>query len=120
MISGGVLSSWPSQNGHRGVPADGISTLGVMGRLARSVAMMAQRPTMGSLRNSGIGRLRRWCSAKVLEDVSMRNRLDVPHDLLEIRRRACQVDGPFPGRAVAALPAFEQLDEEVDRLIHLH
>src|SRR6267378_1541177 len=72
MISGGVLSSWPSQNGHRGVPADGISTLGVIGRLARSVAMMTQRPTMGSLRNSGIGRLRRWCSAKVLEDESMK------------------------------------------------
>src|SRR2546423_1732913 len=71
MISGGVLSSWPSQNGHRGVPADGTSALAVMGRLARSVAMMTQRPTMGSLRSSGIGRLRRWCSAKVLEDVSI-------------------------------------------------
>ena len=49
-----MCCSWPSQKGHRSEGGKG-SALGGTGRLARSVAMMTQRPTMGSLRNSGIG-----------------------------------------------------------------
>src|SRR5436309_14388263 len=58
MISCGVCSSWPSQKGHRPPAAGPGSPRGLIGRLARSVAMMTQRPTIGSLRSSGIGRPR--------------------------------------------------------------
>src|SRR5215470_174493 len=53
MISCGVSFSWPAQNGHG--PEEGYgSCFWGTGRLARSVAMITQRPTIGSLRNSGI------------------------------------------------------------------
>src|SRR4051794_29476847 len=53
MISWGVSFSLPAQNGHG--PDDGYgSCFWGTGRLARSVGMMTQRPTIGSLRNSGI------------------------------------------------------------------
>ena len=47
------------------VPGSSVcSGLGVMGRLARSVAIITQRPTIGSLRSSGIGKLRRSLAKK--------------------------------------------------------
>src|SRR5512139_2146149 len=53
-ISGGVIRSLPGQRGHipsrRGEGSGGNS----WGRLARSVEMMTQRPTIGSLRSSVI------------------------------------------------------------------
>src|SRR5262249_37901830 len=52
-ISGGVLSSCPGQKGQTPVVGGACSTLKSTGRRARSVAMMTQRPTMGSLRSSG-------------------------------------------------------------------
>src|SRR5256885_14150816 len=58
-ISGGVLSSLPVQNTH--VPPRGRtgSVLKSVGRRARSVEMMTQRPTTGSLRSSGTAALHR-------------------------------------------------------------
>src|SRR5438128_8291487 len=55
----GVLVSLPSQKGQAPGGAYAGSGLPTRGRLARSVAMMTQRPTIGSLRNSGRGRPRR-------------------------------------------------------------
>src|SRR5688572_6304492 len=52
-ISGGVLSSLPAQNtqlGVRGFTGSGVKS---EGRRARSVEMITQRPTTGSLRSSG-------------------------------------------------------------------
>src|SRR5687767_12759803 len=52
-ISGGVLSSLPAQNtqlGVRGFTGSGVKS---DGRRARSVEMITQRPTTGSLRSSG-------------------------------------------------------------------
>ena len=46
--------------GAEALPAGSGSALGPTGRLARSVAMITQRPTIGSLRNSGIGNPRIW------------------------------------------------------------
>ena len=51
----GVLSSWPGQNGQSPSAAtDGGTWANSDGRRARSVAMITQRPTMGSLRSSGM------------------------------------------------------------------
>src|SRR5581483_9910273 len=51
---GGVLNSRPEQNGQCALPC---GTLGwrekSVGRFARSVAMITQRPVIGSLRSSG-------------------------------------------------------------------
>src|SRR5437773_1984685 len=60
----GVLSSWPSQKGQKPPSPDWGSGLGATGRLARSVAIITQRPTIGSFRNSGIGKLRRSLAKK--------------------------------------------------------
>src|SRR5207247_1169551 len=54
-ISGGVWASWPSQNAHADTRGRTGSATKSDGRRARSVAMMTQRPTTGSLRSSGIG-----------------------------------------------------------------
>src|SRR5262245_19167570 len=66
------------------------------GRRARSVAMITQRPTMGSLRSSGIGRLRRWVSENVEKEgiiaVSTADRL---------ARSASDGLGLLPARRVA-------------------
>src|SRR5262249_33583507 len=56
MISCGVLSSLPSQNGQNPEPEACASVFGTTGRLARSVAMITHRPTSGSLPHSGMGR----------------------------------------------------------------
>src|SRR5688572_33240604 len=53
MISGGVLSSLPAQKTHGPPRARTGSVLKSEGRRARSVEMMTQRPTTGSLRSSG-------------------------------------------------------------------
>src|SRR5436309_4962122 len=53
-ISGGVWASWPSQNAHADTRGRTGSATKSDGRRARSVAMMTQRPTTGSLRSSGI------------------------------------------------------------------
>src|SRR3989449_6614109 len=53
-ISGGVWPSWPSQNAHADTRGRTGSATKSDGRRARSVAMMTQRPTTGSLRSSGI------------------------------------------------------------------
>src|SRR5262249_1712073 len=147
----GVLVSWPSQKGQKPLPGNSCSCLGPTGRLARSVAMITQRPTIGSLRNSGIGSPRSdeaippsvksihqphakaprrkgrqggesrvrpvFADAPVercvcedwthptptlvllssLAPLRLCVRpfpLNVPHNLLEVRRRAGQVDGP--------------------------
>src|SRR5262245_32311078 len=99
----------------------GPSSLGATGRLARSVAMITQRPTIESLRNSGIGKLRRLVAMEG-KDRSMKfgHRSHIPHYLLEIRGRTGQVDGAFAGSAVPALLAFLKLDEELHGLAFLH
>src|SRR5262245_19379245 len=52
MISPGVLTSLPSQKGQKALPVGDGSFLTAMGLLARSGAMITQRPTIGSLRSS--------------------------------------------------------------------
>src|SRR5262245_42166615 len=103
---------------------------------------MTQRPTIGSLRNSGIGILRNnspiprsvssigplslvlvsCLRAKMMGDKGRRtqDQLNVPHDLLEVRRWAGQAYGAFAWGAIAALLAFEQLHEELHRLVDQH
>src|SRR5437762_4244183 len=54
-ISGGVLPSLPGQKGQSPPVARTGSVAKSDGRRARSVEMMTQRPTIGSLRSSGIG-----------------------------------------------------------------
>src|SRR5712692_1898705 len=44
--------------------------------------------------------------------------LNIPHDLLKVQRRASQVDGTLARRPIAALAALQQLEEELDRLVH--
>src|SRR5580658_4868038 len=51
--SGGVLLSFPVQNGQKPPFIFTGSRVKSVGRLARSVEMMTHRPTIGSLRNSG-------------------------------------------------------------------
>src|SRR5258707_929409 len=51
---GGFPCSSPPKKGKKPPLIGTGSTFGPKGRLARSVAMMTQRPTIGSLRNSGI------------------------------------------------------------------
>src|SRR5271167_3726871 len=55
--SWGVLFSLPGQNGQKPPFIFTGSRLKSVGRLARSVEMMTQRPTIGSLRNSGTANL---------------------------------------------------------------
>src|SRR3989442_2407445 len=52
-ISGGALSSLPVQNTHGPPRGRTGSMLKSVGRRARSVEMITQRPTTGSLRSSG-------------------------------------------------------------------
>src|SRR5260221_4842359 len=53
-ISGGVLLSFPGQNGQKDVPLSAaLSRRKSLGRLERSVEMMTQRPVMGSFLSSG-------------------------------------------------------------------
>src|SRR6266480_1390094 len=54
-ISGGVFASLPEQKGQSPPVARTGSVAKSEGRRARSVEMMTQRPTIGSLRSSGIG-----------------------------------------------------------------
>src|SRR5262245_53893768 len=58
-ISGGVLSSLPGQNTHGPPRVRTGSVLKSDGRRARSVEMITQRPTTGSLRSSGTAALDR-------------------------------------------------------------
>src|SRR5271163_2190 len=54
-ISGGVLASWPGQNGQFFPLGNGVtlSRRKSFGRLPRSVEIITQRPVIGSFRNSG-------------------------------------------------------------------
>src|SRR5258708_7577839 len=115
MISGGVLSSWPSQNGQRpGSVLGCISALKSCGRFARSCAMITQRPTIGSLRSSGIAASleKRRTSAPACGRRSPGPESDLPHDPLEVGRRHGQLEDPLAGGAVEAGLALEQLDVE--------
>src|SRR2546428_3597544 len=58
-ISGGALSSLPVQNTHGPLRGRTGSMLKSVGRRARSVEMITQRPTTGSLRSSGTAALER-------------------------------------------------------------
>src|SRR5215831_19958528 len=51
--SGGVLSSFPGQNGQNPVLLGTGTAVKLVGRRLRSVAMITQRPITGSLRSSG-------------------------------------------------------------------
>src|SRR3990172_12245284 len=100
MISGGVLSSCPSQNGQYASDTRWGSPWNSRGRLARSVAMITQRPTIGSLRNSGIG-----CSSYL------------PHDAFEVRRGDLHVDGSFARHPVQAAGPAREFDEKAERIV---
>src|SRR5258705_1783068 len=115
MISGGVLSSCPSQKGQRPTPTwVCASPLKSCGRFARSCAMITQRPTIGSFLNSGI------VPASTRMGVSKSPSLsDLPHDPLEIGRRNGQLEDPLARGPVEAGVAAEQLDVETDRLARL-
>src|SRR2546422_3350844 len=63
-ISGGVLSSLPVQNTHGPPRGRTGSVLKSFGRRARSVEMITQRPTTGSLRSSGTAALERRVFAR--------------------------------------------------------
>src|SRR5919204_1590795 len=63
-ISGGVLSSLAVQNTHGPPRARTGSVLKSVGRRERSVEMMTQRPTTGSLRSSGTAALERRILAR--------------------------------------------------------
>src|SRR5207253_7809375 len=63
-ISGGVLSSLPVQNTHGPPRARTGSMLKSVGRRARSLEMITQRPTTGSLRSSGTAAFQRRVLAR--------------------------------------------------------
>src|SRR3989442_7959069 len=63
-ISGGALSSLPVQNTHGPPRGRTGSMLKSVGRRARSVEMITQRPTTGSLRSSGTAALERRVFAR--------------------------------------------------------
>src|SRR2546427_4380954 len=63
-ISGGALSSLPVQNTHGPLRGRTGSMLKSVGRRARSVEMITQRPTTGSLRSSGTAALERRVFAR--------------------------------------------------------
>src|ERR1043166_2024651 len=105
------------------MPAEGTKTslLGFIGRFARSVAMITQRPTIGSLRSSDIRTSISDCRFQI-EDLKICNLKSaicnssyIPHPPLEIRRRPGQGDDSFARGPVATLAAFEQLHIELDR-----
>src|SRR5574337_955633 len=54
MISGGVLSSFPGQNGQNPNCLGGEAAVKSKGRFPRSVEIMTQREVIGSLRSCGI------------------------------------------------------------------
>jgi len=54
-ISGGVICSFPGQNGHVAVLLfSRVSVIKLLGRLPRVVAIITQRPVMGSFLRSGM------------------------------------------------------------------
>src|SRR2546427_11895325 len=74
-ISGGVLSSLPVQNTHGPPRGRTGSVLKSFGRRARSVEMITQRPTTGSLRSSGTAALERRVFARGRAAEQRRQRL---------------------------------------------
>src|SRR5438132_10189203 len=94
--------------------------------------MITQRPTIGSLRSSGIdnplmakeardfGGFGSAIECSLLVPFFLSDSLNVPHDLLEIWRRTGQINRPFAWRPVAALVPFLQLDKKLDRFVDLH
>ena len=88
------MGRWPGREGA------GPRDLKSWGRLARSSAMMTQRPTIGSFRSSGM--LGTSCIS------------DLPHDALEVGRGSDQLEDPLAGSTVEAGCAALELDVEPD------
>ena len=90
----------------------GASDLKSWGRLARSCAMITQRPTIGSFRSSGmVGLLTAACDARLHSHL--------PHDPLEIGDGDRQLEDPLARGSIEAGVSLEQLDVEPDRVAGL-
>src|SRR5688500_4637516 len=119
-ISGGVLSSWPSQKTQlvaRGRTGSGAKS---DGRRARSVEMITHRPTTGSLRSSGIAVLARARPVEQRREPSPRwlgleqHGRDLPRDreadAVALREGICRARGAYAFRdhPRATLPRGER------------
>src|SRR5512144_195576 len=130
MISGGVLSSCPSQNGQR-PPSVCVcdSVLKSCGRFARSCAMITQRPTIGSFRSSGMlglpqegvglvgNRDRALIPHSILKPRSPKpTPSNLPHDPLKIGTGDGQFEDPLARGTIEAGIAAEDFNIEADRV----
>src|SRR3972149_10379240 len=111
IISGGVLSSLPSQNGQYPPLIGCGSVLKSVGLIALSVAMITHRPEMGSFRSSGIFCYPPMFCAEVIIFVTV---LYLPHHSFKIFRWYRKTKYRSKRYSLDSLSIFHELNKKLN------